>query len=199
MTFLESYVYVYYNFYNTFRYGDACSKNHRRVFLSKVILVPGFYSHFSLEKTSVEYDTDIALEFESSEMRQHFREFYKDVISELKSFGKIKVFRCCRNTEAHLRGNIYVEYYTERDAARAWRKLKGRWYAGKQLNCEFVNLISWRNAICGMPKCPKGRGACNFIHAFRNPHDEYGIRRRQKMQTLQDLNNSKRSEHTLVS
>lgn len=165
-----------------------------------MILISGFYSHFSLEKNSAEYDTDIALEFENSETQDHFYEFYKDVISELKSFGKIKTLRCCRNTEIHLRGNLYIEYYTEREAARAWRKLKGRWYAGKQLNCEFTNLKSWRSAICGMTNCPKGR-ACNFLHVFRNPHHEYDIQspfRQRTKDTPQEWDGSKRSEHKLV-
>ncbi|CAL7933493.1 unnamed protein product [Xylocopa violacea] len=181
------------------RYGDTCSRNHRRLCLSKVILVPGFYTHFSLEKNSAEYDTDIALEFESSETRQHFREFYKDVVPELESFGRIKTLKYCCNTEVHLRGNLYVEYYTERDAARALRRLKGRWYAGRQLNCEFVNLKSWRSAVCGMSKCPKGR-ACNFLHTFKNPHDEYDIKSpprwtKQLGSFSQETTSGRRSEH----
>lgn len=180
------------------RYGDVCSKNHRRVFLSKVILVPGIYSHFSLEKISAEYDTDVALEFESSETWHHFCEFYEDVISELESFGRIKTLKCCCNIEIHLRGNLYVEYYTEREAAKAWRNLKGRWYAGKQLNCEFVNLVSWRNAICGMSKCPKGSRACNFLHTFRNPNNKYDVKSppRWARNISQGSNNSKRSERS---
>lgn len=181
------------------RYGDTCSRNHRRVCLSKVILVPGFYTHFSLEKNSAEYDTDIALEFESSETRQHFREFYKDVVPELESFGRIKTLKYCCNTEVHLRGNLYVEYYTEREAARALRRLKGRWYAGRQLNCEFVNLKSWRSAVCGMSKCPKGR-ACNFLHTFKNPHDEYDIKSpprwaKQSSSSTQEVTSNKKTEH----
>lgn len=183
------------------RYGDTCSRNHRRVCLSKVILVPGFYTHFSLEKNSAEYDTDIGLEFESSETRQHFREFYKDVVPELESLGRIKTLKYCCNTEVHLRGNLYVEYHTEREAARALRRLKGRYYAGRQLNCEFVNLKSWRSAVCGMSKCPKGR-ACNFLHTFKNPRDEYDIKsppRRTKQFTphasAQEMTSSRRSEH----
>ncbi|KAG7211215.1 hypothetical protein KM043_010531 [Ampulex compressa] len=180
------------------RYGDICSRNHRRVCLSRVILVPGFYSHFSLEKNSAEYDTDVGLEFESSETRQHFREFYKDVVPELESFGRIKTLKYCCNTEIHLRGNLYVEYYSERDAARALRKLKGRWYAGKQLNCEFANLKSWRSAVCGMARCPKGR-ACNFLHTFKNPHDEYDIksppRWAKQSSNHQDGTTGKRSDY----
>ncbi|XP_043510584.1 U2 small nuclear ribonucleoprotein auxiliary factor 35 kDa subunit-related protein 1 isoform X1 [Frieseomelitta varia] len=181
------------------RYGDTCSRNHRRLCLSKVILVPGFYTHFSLEKNSAEYDTDIGLEFESSETRQHFREFYNDVVPELESFGRIKTLKYCCNTEVHLRGNLYVEYHTEREAARALRKLKGRWYAGRQLNCEFVNLKSWRSAVCGMSKCPKGR-ACNFLHTFKNPHDQYDIKSpprwmKQLSSSAQEITSNKKLEH----
>ncbi|KYM93464.1 PREDICTED: U2 small nuclear ribonucleoprotein auxiliary factor 35 kDa subunit-related protein 1 [Cyphomyrmex costatus] len=175
------------------RYGNACSKNHRKFFLSRVILIPGFYSHFSLEKNLAEYDTDVALEFERSETLHHFYEFYEDVITELESFGRIKTLKCCCNKEIHLRGNVYVQYYTEREAARAWRNLKGRWYAGRQLNCEFVNFTSWRSAVCGINKCPKGSKFCNFLHTFRNPHNKYDIKspRRDKSNS----NDSKRSEH----
>lgn len=167
-----------------------------------MILVPGFYTHFSLEKNSAEYDTDVALEFESSETRQHFREFYKDVVPELESFGRIKTLKYCCNTEIHLRGNLYVEYYTEREAARALRKLKGRWYAGRQLNCEFANLKSWRSAVCGMTKCPKGR-ACNFLHTFKNPHDEYDIKSpprwaKQSASSFQEVTSSRKSEQRYV-
>ncbi|XP_008553756.1 U2 small nuclear ribonucleoprotein auxiliary factor 35 kDa subunit-related protein 1 [Microplitis demolitor] len=157
------------------KYGDGCSRNHQRKALTKVILIPGFYSHFSLEKNSNEYDTDIGLEYESSETRKHYREFYNDIVPELESFGRIKTLKCCVNRDIHLRGNVYVEYYTEREAARAWRKLRNRWYAGRQINCEFANIYSWRTAVCGMFNCPKGR-LCNFIHAFRNPRDQYEIK-----------------------
>ncbi|XP_047359436.1 U2 small nuclear ribonucleoprotein auxiliary factor 35 kDa subunit-related protein 1 isoform X2 [Vespa velutina] len=176
------------------RYGDTCSRNHRRVCLSKILLIPNFYSHFSLEKNTTEYDTDIALEFENSETRQHFCEFYNDVVPELEFLGRIKTLKLCCNTEIHLRGNLYVEYCTEREAAKALRKLKGRWYAGRQLNCEFANLKSWRSAVCGMLKCPKGR-ACNFLHTFKNPHAEYDIKSPPRYsKAVGSESNSKRSE-----
>lgn len=140
------------------------------------------------------------LEYEDSETWQHYREFYEDVITELRSYGRISVFRCCCNTESHLRGNLYVEYETEREAIRACRNLNGRWYAGKQLRCEFANLTSWRSAICGMAQCPKGT-ACNFLHTFRNPRDEYSIRDitfRHLKRVLQMSNNSKMSKRRWV-
>ncbi|XP_015112431.1 U2 small nuclear ribonucleoprotein auxiliary factor 35 kDa subunit-related protein 1 [Diachasma alloeum] len=156
------------------KYGDSCSRNHRRLALGKILVIPGFYTHFSLERNSFEYDTDIGLEYDSFETQKDFREFYRDVLPELESFGRIKTLRFCRNTEVHLRGNLYVEYSSEREAARAWRKLNGRYYAGRQLNCEFANIGSWRAAVCGLLRCPKGK-MCNFLHTFRNPRDEYDI------------------------
>ncbi|XP_034947608.1 U2 small nuclear ribonucleoprotein auxiliary factor 35 kDa subunit-related protein 2 [Chelonus insularis] len=177
------------------KYGDSCSRNHRRSALTKIIIIPGFYSHFSLEKNSAEYDTDIGLEFELVETRKHFREFYKDVVPELESYGKIKTLKCCCNSEVHLRGNLYVEYYDKRDAARAWRQLKGRWYAGRQLNCEFANFKSWRNAVCGMNKCPKGR-SCNYLHTFTNYTADYDIKSppRRSKNSERELTSSRRSK-----
>lgn len=157
------------------RYGDVCSRNHQKPQLSTKICVPGFYTHFSLERHRGEYDTDNRLEYESRETRNHFRDFYTDVVPELEKFGKIRTLQYCKNTEPHLRGNLYVEYETERDAARAMRGLRGRWYAGRQLNCYFVNFKSWRGAVCGMVRCPKG-SACNFLHVFRNPKSDYDIK-----------------------
>ncbi|XP_011314276.1 U2 small nuclear ribonucleoprotein auxiliary factor 35 kDa subunit-related protein 1 [Fopius arisanus] len=156
------------------KYGESCSRNHRRLALGKILVIPGFYTHFSLERNSHEYDTDIGLEYDSRETQKDFREFYRDVLPELESFGRIKTLKFCRNTEVHLRGNLYVEYQTEREAARAWRSLNGRYYAGRQINCEFANISSWRAAVCGLAHCPKGK-MCNFLHTFRNPRDEYDI------------------------
>ena len=175
------------------RYGDICSRNHQRPGLSTVILVPNFYTHYSLDKH--EYDSDARLEYDHRETRSHFRDFYFDVVPELEKFGKIKTLQYCKNTEPHLRGNLYVEYYTEREAAGALRGLKGRWYAGRQLHCEFVNLKSWRGAICGMVRCPKG-SACNFLHVFRNPTEDYGVKSPplwQKRQEMFDQRGSRES------
>ncbi|XP_033223186.1 U2 small nuclear ribonucleoprotein auxiliary factor 35 kDa subunit-related protein 1 [Belonocnema kinseyi] len=185
------------------RYGDVCSRNHQKTSLSRVILMPGFYSHYSLEKNS--HDTDASLEYDNSEVRQHFEEFYNDVVPELESFGKIKTLKYCSNTELHLRGNLYVEYYSERDAARAVRKLKGRWFARRQINCEFTGIKSWRTAICGMSRCPKGR-SCNFLHVFRNPGNEYDVKspprwvkRLESQDSARKESRSRRSESRLKS
>ena len=39
--------------------------------------------------------------------------------------------------------------FREEDAQRAFVKFNGRWYAGKQLSCEFSAVQKWQPAICG--------------------------------------------------
>ncbi|CAG2056152.1 unnamed protein product [Timema podura] len=158
------------------RFGDRCSRNHPRPGVSKVLLIPGFYSHFGIQNfLQDEYDTDIMLEYEDSETYQHFKEFFDDVLLEFERFGRVVQFKVCRNFEPHLRGNVYVEYASTQDAVAAFQKFQGRWYGGRQLNVEFTSVPSWRNAICGLffkARCPKGKG-CNFLHVFRNPNNAF--------------------------
>lgn len=157
------------------RYGDTCSRNHRKYALSNIIMIPGFYNHFSLEKNSNEYDTDVSLEYSINETQNDYNDFLNDILPEFELYGKIKTLKCCFNSGNHLRGNVYIEYYSKRDAARAWRNLNGRYYAGRQLNCQFIFFNSWNNAVCGITKCPKGR-TCNFLHTFKNYNKHYDIK-----------------------
>ncbi|VFQ79362.1 unnamed protein product [Cuscuta campestris] len=60
----------------------------------------------------------------------------------------------------------------------AYRSTNGRYFAGKQITCEFVSVTKWKVAICGefmrskLVTCSRGT-ACNFIHCFRNPGGDY--------------------------
>lgn len=131
------------------RFGDVCSRNHQRPCISTVLLIPNFYSHISLQQsTENEYGSD-SLEFESHERYTHFKEFFYDVLPELEKYGHIRQFKVCCNEEAHLRGNVYVQYSNFREAMSAYKVFQGRWYGGKQLNVEFCGMESWKNAICG--------------------------------------------------
>lgn len=160
------------------RFGSQCSRNHQHLKISNVLMIVNFYSHFTLDQSkSSEYDTDISLEYEDSEMYLHFKEFYTDAIPEFKKFGEVTMVKVCCNSEPHLRGNVYVEYQNERDALVAYKEFQGRWYGGKQLNIEFVKIRDWGSAVCGdfaRRRCPKGK-SCNFLHVFRNPRNEFAI------------------------
>ncbi|KAL0697557.1 hypothetical protein Bca4012_053679 [Brassica carinata] len=84
----------------------------------------------------------------------------------------------CRNGSFHLKGNVYVHYRSVESALLAYQSINGRYFAGKQVNCEFVNISRWKVAICGeymksrLKTCSRG-SACNFIHCFRNPGGDY--------------------------
>lgn len=54
---------------------------------------------------------------------------------------------------------------------QAYAKFNGRFYASRQISCEFVKIEKWKSAICGQfhrNRCPKGKN-CNFLHVFKNP------------------------------
>ncbi|XP_060517497.1 U2 small nuclear ribonucleoprotein auxiliary factor 35 kDa subunit-related protein 2 [Cylas formicarius] len=159
------------------RFFDGCSRNHVRPGVSKTILITNFYSHYSLVTKENEHGSDGSLEYEKDETYSHYREFFYDVVSEMEKCGKILQFRTCCNHELHLRGNVYVEYSTTREALISYRKFNGRWYGGRQLNVQFCQIDSWKTAICGLfhtNRCPKG-SSCNFLHVFVNPHNLYNF------------------------
>ncbi|KAK7585867.1 hypothetical protein V9T40_000046 [Parthenolecanium corni] len=132
------------------RFRDACSRNHLKPSVSRTLVIPNFYSHFRMEHVSRnnEYDTDLGLEYDDREIYDHFLEFYDDVLSELKKFGTVTQFKVCCNEEPHLRGNVYVQYQSERSAIKAFRVLQGRFYGGKRVSAEFCNIPSWSKALC---------------------------------------------------
>ncbi|XP_023240878.1 U2 small nuclear ribonucleoprotein auxiliary factor 35 kDa subunit-related protein 2-like [Centruroides sculpturatus] len=153
-----------------------CSRSHPKPEISHTLLIKGMYSHFSIEQSNCDdYDADCNLEYEDSETYHHFCEFYDDVLPEFKKAGKVIQFKVCCNHEPHLRGNVYVQYSKQEEAEKAFRLFNTRWYGGKQLSCEFTNVIKWKSAICGLfhrNRCPKG-SSCNFLHVFRNPDNEF--------------------------
>nr|GEX97814.1 zinc finger CCCH domain-containing protein 5 [Tanacetum cinerariifolium] len=84
----------------------------------------------------------------------------------------------CRNGSFHLRGNVYVDYKSLDSAVMDYNSLQGRYFAGKQVKCEFVSLTRWKVTICGeymksrLKTCSRG-SACNFLHCFSNPGGDY--------------------------
>ncbi|KAI3897029.1 hypothetical protein MKX03_015853, partial [Papaver bracteatum] len=118
------------------------------------------------------------MEQTDEEVERCFEEFYEDVHTEFLKFGEIVNFKVCRNGSFHLRGNVYVHYKSLESAILAYRSLNGRYFASKQITCEYVGVTKWRVAICGeymrsrLTTCSRGT-ACNFIHCFRNPSGDY--------------------------
>uniref|UniRef100_A0A0A1WSQ2 U2 small nuclear ribonucleoprotein auxiliary factor 35 kDa subunit-related protein 1 n=1 Tax=Zeugodacus cucurbitae TaxID=28588 RepID=A0A0A1WSQ2_ZEUCU len=163
---------------NCCRFGPTCIKNHRRPLLANIIVVRNFFMHPLLEEENEHEEyahADGNLELSEQDLCEAYNEFFEDVLPEFEAFGYIQNFRTLRNTLRYLRGHVFVEYVEERSALKAFIKLQGRYYAGKQLNVEFANIPTWRNAICGLShtrKCLKGN-KCPYLHLFNNPGNKY--------------------------
>ncbi|KAI7795477.1 U2 small nuclear ribonucleoprotein auxiliary factor 35 kDa subunit-related protein 2 [Triplophysa rosa] len=158
------------------RFGDRCSRKHEHQSSSTTLMVRGMFVTFGMEQIRRDdYDTDASLEYSEEEVHQQFLEFFEDVLPEFRNAGRVVQFKVSCNFELHLRGNVYVQYDTEEQCKEAFMMFNGRWYAGRQLRCEFSPVTRWKTAICGLfdrQKCPKGKH-CNFLHVFRNPGNEF--------------------------
>ena len=157
------------------RFGDRCSRKHNFPTSSPTLLIKSMFTTFGMEQCRRDdYDPDASLEYSEEETYQQFLDFYADVLPEFRTVGKVIQFKVSCNLEPHLRGNVYVQYQSEEECQAALSLFKGRWYAGRQLQCEFCPVTRWKMAICGLfeiQQCPRGRH-CNFLHVFRNPNSE---------------------------
>lgn len=97
------------------RFGNKCLRNHKRPRISKILLMSTFFNSIHLEQSkATEYGNDLTLEYDENELNTNFREFFADVVPEFERYGSVKHFVVCANYEAHLRGNVLVEYSSER-------------------------------------------------------------------------------------
>ncbi|XXG60608.1 hypothetical protein AAC387_Pa04g2470 [Persea americana] len=155
------------------RFGSRCSRVHFYPDKSCTLLIKNMYNGPGLA-----WEQDEGLEYTDEEVERCFEEFYEDVHTEFLKFGEIVNFKVCRNGSFHLRGNVYVHYKSLESAVLAYNSINGRYFAGKQITCEFVGVTRWKVAICGefmksrLKTCSRGT-ACNFIHCFRNPGGDY--------------------------
>ncbi|XP_061375965.1 zinc finger CCCH domain-containing protein 5 [Gastrolobium bilobum] len=155
------------------RFGQRCSRVHLYPDKSCTFLIKNMYNGPGLS-----WEQDDGLECTDEEVERCFEEFYEDVHTEFLKFGEIVNFKVCKNGSYHLRGNVYVQYKSLDSALLAYNSVNGRYFAGKQVSCTFVNLTRWKVAICGeymksgFKTCCRGT-ACNFIHCFRNPGGDY--------------------------
>ncbi|XP_045128017.1 U2 small nuclear ribonucleoprotein auxiliary factor 35 kDa subunit-related protein 1-like isoform X6 [Portunus trituberculatus] len=188
----------FFNKTGTCRFGVQCSRDHVYPERSSTILLPNMYTYFGMEHLAVEEkDSDIGLEYSESEIYQHFRDFFEDVLPEFQRCGKVLQFKVCSNASPHLRGNVYVQFLSEEDAGRACALFNGRWYAGRQLTCYLVTIEKWKSALCEILAMLSGRQTrtCNLLqipakqltarcHQARAP--DQGMRGPVKHQVIED-------------
>ncbi|XP_074566119.1 uncharacterized protein LOC141822688 [Curcuma longa] len=155
------------------RFGSRCSRVHFHPDKSCTLLIKNMYNGPGLS-----WEQDEGLEYTDEEVDCCYEEFYEDVHTEFLKFGELVNFKVCNNGSYHLRGNVYVHYKSLDSAVLAYNNINGRYFAGKQVTCEFVSVTRWKVAICGeymkskFKTCSHGT-ACNFIHCFRNPGGDY--------------------------
>ncbi|CAA6660188.1 unnamed protein product [Spirodela intermedia] len=155
------------------RFGARCSRVHFYPDKSCTLLIKNMYNGPGLA-----WDQDEGLEYTDEEVERCYEEFYEDVHTEFLKFGELVNFKVCRNSSSHLRGNVYIHYKNLESSILAYNAMNGRYYAGKQITCEFVTISRWKIAICGefmksrLKTCSRGT-ACNFIHCFHNPGGDY--------------------------
>ncbi|KAF2320289.1 hypothetical protein GH714_026759 [Hevea brasiliensis] len=146
------------------RFGQRCSRVHFYPDKACTLLMKNMYNGPGLS-----WEQDEGLEYTDEEVEHCYEEFYEDAH---------RVLEVCKNGSFHLRGNVYVQYKSLDSAVLAYHSINGRYFAGKQVKCEFVNVTRWKVAICGdymksrLKTCSHGM-ACNFIHCFRNPGGDY--------------------------
>lgn len=102
--------------------------------------------------------------------KKNYELFFEDLVSELKKFGKLRFVHVCSNAVPHLRGNVYAVWETRDEGARALQNLQGRYYAGRQLEVEYLpeSVISWYNGICNdylHNACTRGKD-CSYFHFY---------------------------------
>lgn len=161
------------------RFGERCSRQHSRPPSSVTLMIPGMYNDIRLSQSMLdEADQDTSLEYDEKEAYENFKQFYEDTLPEFRKAGTVVQFKVCCNHEPHLRGNVYVQFTREEECAKAFALFNARWYASKQLSCEFSPVTKWKSAICGLferNRCPRGKN-CNFLHVYQNPGNEFNHR-----------------------
>jgi len=136
----------------TCRHGERCSRQHMRPTFSQTLLLP----HFYLPPTGRSVE----------EVRDHYEDFYEEVLRECLKFGDVEAVMVCDNLGDHMLGNVYVKYCDEDDTEKAVMGLSGRFYAGRLVSAELSPVTDFREGRCRKYDehyCMRG-GYCNFLH-----------------------------------
>uniref|UniRef100_A0A7N5K4V0 Zinc finger CCCH-type, RNA binding motif and serine/arginine rich 2 n=1 Tax=Ailuropoda melanoleuca TaxID=9646 RepID=A0A7N5K4V0_AILME len=111
------------------RFGDRCSRKHNFPSSSPTLLIKSMFTTFGMEQCRRDdYDPDASLEYSEEETYQQFLDFYDDVLPEFKNVGKV----------------IQFKVGVEEECQAALSLFNGRWYAGRQLQCEFCPVTRWK-------------------------------------------------------
>ena len=153
------------------RHGDRCTRLHNKPLLSQTVLLKNMYVNPApaLALAEGKWIWKIGQEIPEEILKEtirHFEDFYEEVFIELVKYGEVEELNVCDNIGEHIVGNVYVKYYNEEDAKKAYSALNGRYYAGRQINAEYSPVTDFREAKCRQfdQGCCERGGYCNFMH-----------------------------------
>ncbi|XP_055232620.1 U2 small nuclear ribonucleoprotein auxiliary factor 35 kDa subunit-related protein 2 isoform X5 [Gorilla gorilla gorilla] len=188
------------------RFGDRCSRKHNFPTSSPTLLIKSMFTTFGMEQCRRDdYDPDASLEYSEEETYQQFLDFYEDVLPEFKNVGKVIQFKVSCNLEPHLRGNVYVQYQSEEECQAALSLFNGRWYAGRQLQCEFCPVTRWKMAICDRTGSSFGKNSerrermghhddyYSRLRGRRNPSPDHSYKRNGESERKRSSHRGKKS------
>jgi len=141
----------------TCRHGKQCTKKHLKPNFSQTLLLPHLY--LPPAKNS------------NISPREHYEDFYEDVLEECLRFGDVMAVLVCDNIGDHMIGNVYVKFSEETGTEKALIGLSGRFYAGRLVKAEYSPVSDFREGRCRQfeeQRCARG-GYCNFLHFKPTP------------------------------
>ena len=145
------------------RHGDTCQRKHYRPPFSQTILIKHMWYNPMIPV--VNSGGDIRL-MDKARLQDDFNIFYEEIYEEMRKFGKVEDIQVLENLGNHMIGNVYVKFSDEEEADVALKTLHGRFYAGRQLECEFSSVTDFRDSRCrsfDQDFCNR-EVWCNFMH-----------------------------------
>lgn len=145
------------------RHGDTCQRKHYRPPFSQTILIKHMWYNPMIPV--VNSGGDIRY-MDMAKLQDDFNTFYEEVYEEMRKFGKVEDVQVLENLGNHMIGNVYVKFSDEEEADTALKALHGRFYAGRQLECEFSSVTDFRDSRCrsfDQDYCSR-EVWCNFMH-----------------------------------
>lgn len=137
------------------RYGDGCPRKHLKPNFSVTVLLKNFFA-----------PAENLLPGKNIDERDHYEDFYEDVLEEMLKFGQVEEMYVTENLGDHLFGNTYIKFTDEDTAEKAIQGSKGRYYAGRICAVEYSPVTDFREGRCRQyeeTNCRRG-GYCNFLH-----------------------------------
>jgi splicing factor U2AF subunit len=145
------------------RHGDKCSRQHHRPPFSQTIIVPHMWANPIITVANAGGDINSV---NQEVVQEGFDDFFHEIFEEFNKYGKIEEVQVCENLGDHLVGNVYVKFEDEEFAESALQEMNGRFFAGRQLKCEYCPVTDFKESRCRQfdeSKCERGP-FCNFMH-----------------------------------